>query len=74
MKTLEPSGITKANLMLGRPRATSAAAREGRKSWRSIASRTRRAVSARTPLRPCRTRSSVARLTPASRAISFNVR
>src|SRR6478609_1114871 len=68
MKGFGPAGITKA-----RRRASSAAATCGWKALRSIAALTRRTVSGRTPGRLCRTRSTVARLTPASRAMSFSV-
>ena len=57
-----------------RRRANSAAATWGPNALRSIASLTRRTVSGRTPARLWRTRSTVARLTPAWRAMSLSVR
>ena len=72
MNGFGPDGITKAKRR-ARPRASSAAATCGWNELRSIASLTRRTVSGRTPGRLCRTRSTVARLTPAWRAMSFSV-
>src|SRR5882757_7692070 len=68
-----PDGITKAKRR-ARPRANSAAATWGWNAFRSIVSLTRRTVSGRTPARLWRTRSTVARLTPALRAMSLRVK